>query len=96
MALSYHLQYQAAYLGGTWWDLSGHEVDSLLTHYTLSAYLISGETYSFRYRARNVVGWSEYSDATSAVAADAPAKPANPPTVVGDPTATQEIGRAHV
>jgi titin len=87
--LSYHLQYQAAYLGGTWWDLSGLDVDSLLTHYTLAGYLVSGETYSFRYRVKNVVGWSEFSDATSAVAADAPAKPSSPPTVVGDPTATE-------
>ena len=34
-----------------------------------------------------MVGWSEYSDVTSAVAADAPAKPASAPTIVGDPTA---------
>jgi len=56
--------------------------------YTLSGSLVSGETYSFRYRVKNVVGWSDYSDVTSAVAADAPAKPSNAPTIIGDPTAT--------
>lgn len=54
----------------------------------MSANLIKGETYSFRYRVKNIVGWSQYSDTTSAVAADAPSKPMNAPTIIGDPSAT--------
>jgi len=87
-AVSYHLQYMAVYTVGAWIDLSGGEVDSLLTHYTLSDGLEKGETYSFRYRVKNAIGWSDFSDSSSTVAADPPARPLSPPVVVGDPTAS--------
>jgi len=84
---SYHLQSMGAYTTGYWRDLVGLDSDSLLTTFTLIG-LEKGETYFFRYRAKTVIGWSEFSAPTSAVAADAPAQPATPPVVVGDPTAS--------
>jgi hypothetical protein len=84
---SYHLQYMGAYTIGLWRDLVGHDIDSLLTSYTLIN-ITKGETYFFRYRVKNVIGWSPYSAETSSVAADAPSKPATPLSVVGDATAS--------
>ena len=91
--ISYQLQYMSAHLGGSWIDLIPASPNSLLTHYTLSGALVTGETYSFRYRVKNgaedvTTGWGEYSAATSAVAADAPSKPTSAPVIVGEPTAT--------
>ena len=84
---SYHLQYIGDYYGGKWTDLSGASLDSLLTTFSFSDSLKRGETYSFRYRAKNLAGWSDFSDITSRVAADPPGKPASAPVIVGDPTA---------
>lgn len=57
---------------GNWIDLNGHEVDSLLTHYTLSSQVTKGESYQFRYRVKNAIGWSDFSDEMTIVAADVP------------------------
>ena len=84
---AYHLQVMAALTTGLWEDLVGHEVDTLLTSFTHTN-LTKGETYFFRYRVRNAAGWGSYSPSTTAVAADAPARPTSPPSVVGTPTST--------
>ncbi len=86
--ISYHLQLMAAYTGGIWVDLSGGDLDSLLTLRSLTSGLRQGETYSFRYRVKNAVGWSDFSEPTSVVAADPPSKPLSAPVIVGDPTST--------
>jgi hypothetical protein len=85
--VGFHLQYMGAYSEGYWRDLVGHDSDTLLTTYTATG-LEKGETYFFRYRARNAAGWSAYSPASEAVAASAPARPAAAPSLVGAPTAT--------
>ena len=85
--VSYHLQYMGAYTEGLWRDLSGESQNTLLTTHTVTG-LEKGETYFFRFRVKTAVGWGQFSDSTSAVAADAPARPAGPPVVVGDPSAT--------
>jgi titin len=78
-----------AYTGGAWIDLAGgDEVDTLLTRYTYSGGLRRGETYTFRYRVKNSVGWGEFSAGSSAVAADPPSRPPSAPKIVGDPTAS--------
>lgn len=84
---NYHLQYMGSATGGLWVDLSGAQAPTLLTSYSLTG-LVRGATYNFRYRVQSAIGWSDYSDEVSAVAAGAPSKPSVPPSVVGDPTAT--------
>ena len=57
--LSYHVQYDQAGGGtGPWTDVAGDPTDSLSLEHTIGA-LLSGKMYYFRYRARNVHGWSE-------------------------------------
>lgn len=85
---SYNLQVMAAYTEGKWQDLTGQDIDTLLTMYTLSTNVTKGETYIFRYSAKNAVGTGVFSDSTTVVAADPPSKPISPPSIVGDPSAT--------
>jgi hypothetical protein len=49
--------------GGEFISLLGNETsrDSLATEFTIAYGLEEGVLYRFRYRARNVNGWSEYS-----------------------------------
>lgn len=42
------------------------------THYTITGNLKSGYTYYFRYRAHNVFGWGEWSDAGQILTASIP------------------------
>lgn len=53
--------------------MNGLENESLLSIYTVSG-LTRGKEYSFRYRVKNSIGWSAYSDEISAVAAVVPGK----------------------
>lgn len=67
---SYHLQYARTYVGD-WIDLVGYPYNSLSTIYTLSN-LQKGESYKFRFRVKNQIGWSDYSDESQSLAAEAP------------------------
>ena len=42
---------------------------------------VLGRSYRFKYRVKNVVGWSEFSEVVSFLAASVPAKPSTPPAV---------------
>lgn len=86
--ISYHLQYQDAY-SGTWVDLNGLSNPSLLSQYTLTG-LTKGDSYMFRFRAENEIGWSPYSDETIIVTADVPSQP-NIPTLVEATDTTIEL-----
>jgi hypothetical protein len=56
----------------------------LLTH---TIPVVRGLTYRLRYRALNGVGWGPYSDIATALAAQAPTRPAAP-THAAPPTGT--------
>jgi hypothetical protein len=61
--LAYNLQYDGAQ--GIWTDLT----ESLVTSFGVTQAIKKGETYSFRYRARNGQGWGEFSDELKLIAA---------------------------
>ena len=54
--------------GGSFYVLYGILTDSLSTTYTISTDIREGQTYRFRYRLKNEVGWSDYSLVTYAKA----------------------------
>jgi len=68
--LSYHLQYDDSSNGAIWTDLIGHTTNNLspLNHGVTDS-IAKGETYKFRYRARNAHGWGPYSDELLLIAA---------------------------
>jgi len=70
--LSYHLQYDDSSNGTLWTDLIGHSSDSLALTYTVSSSIQVPKTYFFRYRAKNVHGWSGWSPNLSLIAASVP------------------------
>ncbi len=47
---------------------------------TLSSGVVAGTTYVFKYRARNIIGWGDYSPELSVLAASSPDPPAEPPS----------------
>jgi len=49
-----------------------------LTTFTIESGVIKGRRHRLKYRARNSVGWSPYSDESFVLAATAPAKPDRP------------------
>ena len=74
--LSYSLEWNQG-SGTTFIDLIGLSSDSLVLEFTQSVAGAAGSIYTFRYRARNVIGWSNYSPTTDIVAASAPTSPLN-------------------
>jgi hypothetical protein len=46
---------------------------------TVELKTVLGRTYRFRFRVMNVLGWSDYSEITSVLAAASPSKPCNEP-----------------
>jgi len=54
-------------------DVNGLENESLQTIFQVGN-LTRGKTYSFRFRVKNSIGWSAYSDVSYAVAAVVPGK----------------------
>ncbi len=82
--LSHHLQYAEAFVGD-WIDANGLENESLLSKFTVSG-LIRGRQYSFRFRVKNSIGWSEFSDVTTGLVAVTPGKLAAPELIRVDDT----------
>jgi hypothetical protein len=75
--LSYELQWDQGPGVGAWVELVGYASDSLLAVYTVAdpadpSYVVSGQVYNFRYRAKNRQGWGAFSTATGIMAAAAP------------------------
>ena len=58
---------------------SGNElVNSMQRYFTISNGIVKGRTYRFKYRVKNQIGWSEFSDETYILAASVPSKPKAP------------------
>lgn len=53
--------------------MNGLENESLLTYFEVTG-LTRGKQYSYRYRVKNSIGWSPFSDLVSDVAAVPPGK----------------------
>ena len=64
--------------GGIFEPLYGHEVNSLSTSTLISSGISPGAQYRFRFRARNAVGWSDYSKTLYLRAASVPGAPPAP------------------
>lgn len=56
-------------------SLMGEATNNIQLIYTATD-LTAGDSYSFRYRVRNIFGWSPYSDVISVLAATIPDRPA--------------------
>ena len=65
--------------GGDFTPLIGYDENSLETTYLIQEGITTGVMYRFRYAAKNVAGWSEYSPITYIRAA---AKPIRPPAPI--------------
>ena len=72
--------------GGDFTRLVGYEEDYLLFKYTLREGVQRAVHYRMRYRARNRIGWGEYSDIVYVLAATVPAKPPRPTLAGSDST----------
>lgn len=55
--------------------LTGEQFDNLQTSITLTQGIIKGREYRFRYRCKNINGWSEWSDILYVKAAVVPSIP---------------------
>ena len=77
--LSYEIQMDDGQ-GGDFYSLAGGETagDSLATTYTIGQDIQDGGLYRFRYRARNVNGWSSFSAIAYVRAATVPTRPSSP------------------
>ena len=72
--------------GGYFYALYGILTDSLSTTYTISTDIQEGQTYRFRYRLKNEIGWSDYSPVTYAKAMAVPDVPPAPEYVSSSDT----------
>lgn len=57
-------------------SVSGELSDDLTTLRVVTL-VNSGQTYTFRYRARNIYGWGDYSESTAIVTSSVPTPPLN-------------------
>lgn len=64
--------------GGDFISLYGDTVNSLSTSFTIYNRISVGHTYRFRYRTRNLIGWSLYSPIAYVLAASIPDAPPAP------------------
>ena len=86
--LSYELQVDNG-MGGDFTSLIGFESASLETSFTLEENVTSGSIFRFRYRCKNVNGWSEYSPISHVKAATSPERPPRPQFVTADASSLQ-------
>lgn len=84
--ISYELQMDNG-KGGDFISLVGLNTDNLDTYFTVTSNIQEGVYYRFRYRARNVNGWSGYSPITYIQAATIPIRPPAPLFVTANSTA---------
>ena len=78
--ISYALEWDAGTAGSTYTPLVGDATNNLVLSYTQTS-LTSGASYRFRYRTKNLFGWSDYSSVTVVLAAKAPDTPVAPVTL---------------
>ena len=60
---------------GNFVDIGGFNSNSMLTEYIVSQNITRGRHYRFMYRAKNAVGWGQYSAVSSVLAATVPSPP---------------------
>lgn len=75
--VSYEVQMDDG-LGGDFVSLSGKDLNTLVTHLTVTQGIKKGRVHRFRYRAKNAVGWGDFSDEASILAANVPSAPVAP------------------
>lgn len=75
--LSYSIEMDDG-MGGPFKALYGNTVDSLSTSHQINSGIVEGRTYRFRWRAKNSVGWTNYSPIGYILAADVPDAPQAP------------------
>lgn len=80
---TYHVEMDS---GKDFVTIAGYLTDSLLTDFIISDGIQIANTYAIRYRVRNRIGWSTYSDVTYILAAEEPSSP-NQPTYVSSTSA---------
>jgi hypothetical protein len=85
--LSYEIQMDDGQ-GGDFYSLAGNETagKTLATTFTIRQDIQDGGLYRFRYRARNVNGWSSFSAIAYIRAATVPARPSSPTLDLVDST----------
>mmetsp|Transcript_9442 Transcript_9442/g.8983 ORF Transcript_9442/g.8983 Transcript_9442/m.8983 type:complete len:215 (+) Transcript_9442:523-1167(+) len=69
---SYHLQWDSGTSGVTWTTLIGLSPYSTALTYTLTTGVSAGQSYQFRVRVKNALGWGDYSDSTSILCGNTP------------------------
>jgi hypothetical protein len=69
---SLHLQWDMGTSGSEWQTLIGEVPFTTSDTYTINGGLITGQSYQFQYRAKNVFGWGEWSDSAYVLAASLP------------------------
>ena len=74
---SFELQMDDGF-SGDFFSLVGSATNSKLTTFTVTNNIYRGRTHTFRYRARNDVGWGPFSDQSSVLAAREPITPIRP------------------
>jgi hypothetical protein len=72
--------------GGDFVSLIGYLTPFLKLFHTVSSNIERGVVYRFRYRAKNIVGWSDYSDIAFILAASIPTKPPSPKFILSSST----------
>ena len=65
-------------MGGNFTTVIGFDYDSLETEFTVLSGVKSGDTFRFRFRAKNVNGWSSFSPISHIKAATIPLRPPAP------------------
>lgn len=65
-------------IGGEFNTLIGNPIDSFETTYTTEYGIEKGGLYRFRYRSKNINGWSDWSPLTYVRAATIPVRPPAP------------------
>jgi len=72
---SLNLQWDQGTSGAQWSTLIGELPDSTTTTFLLTGVLVeAGKIYKFRYRAKNIFGWGDYSDQGDVLSAAEPEK----------------------
>ena len=70
--LSYNLEWDQG--SNTWVEITGESEIYLLESFVKTSEILAGETYGFRVRALNSLGWGTYSDVTYIKAATKPSQ----------------------
>lgn len=83
--LSYNLEWTTGE-EGVWTELIGYETDSLVKKYQVLSGVTAGQLYKLRVRARNALGWGDYSTSLVIKAATWPATPASIATSIDSTT----------